>query len=596
VGVIWLCYSGVAMRIMSRENRTLEEAGRAKLRFKRTKVGTSEVQPARLPMSGLIFFLAFLICNMISAPAASAQATNVYITPDGSSQGICTSNQQTPSYFNNGANWGNGANQIGPGTTVNLCGTFTGAAGSTLLTFQGSGTSGKPITLLFDAGTQLNAAYWSGSGGINTNGKSFITIDGGTNGVIQNTANGDLLANRQISALINAYSCGSCTIQNLTLANVYVASQGITNVLGGAMTQMNSVTFSGSNWTIRNNVVHDCGWCLYNPYANGDTNIQVYNNEIYNWDHAYMFAAAGANSATNFYFHDNNIHDNINFETIGCVYHLDGIHFFGTNGSSMSGIYVYNNWFHGVLSGPCSSGFIFMEGGASSTPSHASNTYWWNNVFDASQTDAPNANGWVGIFSGDSGVTTVLNNTMVAANGTDMDVCYNVKYVNDLTFEDNVVNNCGIQMGLGSLTGTIIVDYNIYGNSCQNGNNCFVFNGSFEGNFATWKSALSGAGISGADAHSLYNLVPNLNMNGTPESTYIGNLWGANLSSFAAGNMASLSSSTTQAGAQTPVVRPGAGTCSPQPSTPCWTVGAYQTSGSTSGQPTPPTALIATVN
>jgi hypothetical protein len=545
-------------------------------------------------MFGLIAFLG-LIAALTSAPSAAAQAANVYITPDGSGQGACTSNPQTPAWFNNSNNWGTGVAQIGPGTIVHLCGTFNGAAGSTLLSFQGSGANGRPVTLFFESGTQLNAPYWSGSGAISTGGKSFITIDGGGNGVVQNTANGDQLPNRQISALINAYSCGSCTIQNLSLANVYVAVRGVSNVLGGPMTQMNAITFSGSNWTIKGNTIHDCGWCLYNVYGNGDTNIQIYNNEIYNWDHAYMFATSGANSATNLSFHDNNIHDNRNFETVGCVYHLDGIHFFGTSGSSMSGIYVYNNWFHGTLSGPCSSGFIFMEGGTG-TPSHASNSYWWNNVFDASGTDGANANGWVGIFSGESGETRFVNNTMVGVSGSDMNVCYNIKEVNNLTFENNVVNNCGVQIGIGNLTGSSTLDYNIYGNSCQNGNNCFIFNDTFRGSFSSWKSALSGAGISGADAHSFFNPTPNLNANGTPGSNYIGSQLGANLSGLATGTMATLANDTTQGDSRTALARPKSATCLSQPSANCWSIGAYQVSGSAATQPNPPSGLAAVVN
>jgi hypothetical protein len=541
-----------------------------------------------------IFFA--LLSITFGAHDAAAQAGNVYITPDGSGQGACTASPQNPSWFNNSGNWGNGANQIGPGTTVHLCGVFNGAAGSTLLSFQGSGASGNPVTLVFESGTQLNSPAWSGSGAIATNGKSFIKIDGKNNGVIQNTANGDSLSNRSISTLINAYSCSGCTIQNLTLANVYVAVRGTTNVLGGPMTQMNSIAFSGSNWTISGNTIHDCGWCLYNVFGNGDTNIQISNNEIYNWDHAFMFATSGANAASNLFFHDNNLHDNLNFETTGCTYHLDGMHFFGTSGSSMSGIYVYNNWFHGSLSGPCSSGFIFMEGG-SGTPSHASNTNWWNNVFDASGSAGANANGWVGIFSGESGSTVFVNNTMVGTSGGDMNVCYNIKAVNNLTFENNVVNNCGIQMGLGNLTGSILVDYNVYGNSCQNGANCFVFNGAFQGNFTTWKSALKGAGISGADAHSTFNLTPNLSAAGIPSASYVGSEWGANLSSLATGQLSSLSGDTTQGDTRSAVGRPS-GSCSTQPSAGCWSVGAYQISGNNAGAtpPNPPTSLSATVN
>ena len=70
-----------------------------------------------------------------------ASATNVYITQNGSPSGNCTSGVQPPAFFNNPANWGTGASQIGPGTTVLVCGSFTGAAGATELTFQGSGAS-----------------------------------------------------------------------------------------------------------------------------------------------------------------------------------------------------------------------------------------------------------------------------------------------------------------------------------------------------------------------------------------------------------------------------------------------------------------------
>ncbi len=370
------------------------------------------------------------------------------------------------------------------------------------------------------------------------------------------------------------------------LANNYIAIKNYSNPIGGPMTQMNIIMFSGSNWTINNNVMHDCGWCLYNVYGNGDTNINVYNNEIYNWDHAYMFATSGANAATNFYFHDNNIHDNINFETSGCVYHLDGVHFFGTNGSSMNGIYFYNNWFHGQLSGNCSSGFIFMEGGTG-TPSHASNSYWWNNVFDASQTDSINANGWVGIFSGESGQTFFVNNTMVAANGTDNDVCYAMGPLVNFTFENNVVNNCGLQIKLWSLTGTTTVDYNVYGISCQNGGNCFAWDNKFEGNFPTWKSA------TGFDSHSLFSMTPNMNSNGTPQSNYIGIQQGANLTGLATQKLASLANDTTQGNTRTPFQRP-TGTCSSQGSASCWDIGAYQY-GTGDPPPAPPTGLQATV-
>src|SRR5580698_8696178 len=95
---------------------------------------------------------------MLSAFAFSS-ATNVYITPDGSGQGVCTTSPQTPAWFNSSSNWGSGASQIGPGTTVHLCGTFTGSAGQQFLTAKGSGSTGNPVTIQFDAGTVFKAPY-----------------------------------------------------------------------------------------------------------------------------------------------------------------------------------------------------------------------------------------------------------------------------------------------------------------------------------------------------------------------------------------------------------------------------------------------------
>src|SRR5215472_17868238 len=93
-----------------------------------------------------------------------ASATGVFITPDGSAQGACTTSPQPPSFFNNAANWGTGPGQIGPGTTVHLCGTFSAPIGTNILTAQGSGASGNPVTILFESGTVMTSpAFGTGN-------------------------------------------------------------------------------------------------------------------------------------------------------------------------------------------------------------------------------------------------------------------------------------------------------------------------------------------------------------------------------------------------------------------------------------------------
>lgn len=441
---------------------------------------------------------------------------------------------------------------LSAGDITYICGTITGSAGATILTGHGSGSSGSPITLNFDTSAVIQAPYCNGTNGcIDVHGLSWWVVNGQSTGTVQNTANGDGLTYGQASIGIFAYPCNNCTFENLTIANMYVAIQNFSTPLGGTMTQINALYYSGQNGVITGMTIHDCGWCVYVPYGSGDTNLQVYNNDIYHWDHAMMFAAPSALSCTApcLLFHDNRVHDNVNFETSGCVYHLDGIHFFGVSGSTMNGIYLYNNHWYGSLSGPCSSGFYFMEQGSPSQ-SNASNVYLWNDVLDASGADtvsgANNENGWVGIFGTIGGVLQVLNNTLICANSTDgSQVGYSLSENSNaanITFENNLSQYCPQGMNLRKGTGTLTMDYNQYGNACVITNNCFVWAGTtFEGTFSAWKTACSCDTHSGAPSAATLNL----GTNGVPNTGSPALLAGPNLSTTATGSLATLQNSTT---------------------------------------------------
>src|SRR5262249_9074967 len=148
----------------------------------------------------------------------------IYLSQNGtaSASGADCGNAVPVSFFNSAPNWGSGVNQIGPGTTVHLCGTITGPANSTGLSFQGSGTSGNPITLVFEKDAVMQAPYWASSVGGSAagaitldSGRSWIVVDGGQNGVIRNTANGSSWPNRAASTGISGFNCSNCTIRNL---------------------------------------------------------------------------------------------------------------------------------------------------------------------------------------------------------------------------------------------------------------------------------------------------------------------------------------------------------------------------------------------
>ena len=75
------------------------------------------------------------------------------------------------------------------GNVLHVCGVWSGSAGQQWIVGNNSGSSGNLITIRFETGAALKAPYHSSSGAIQING-SYYLIDGGSNGLIQNTLNG----------------------------------------------------------------------------------------------------------------------------------------------------------------------------------------------------------------------------------------------------------------------------------------------------------------------------------------------------------------------------------------------------------------------
>ena len=144
-------------------------------------------------------------------------ANDVYVAQAsaGSSNGSSAANAYPVSYFDNGANWSASplGTQIGPGTTVHLCGLI-----SSSLTVQGSGNSSKSITILFEPNASMSAPDWSAAGAPIICNQNFILIDGGTNGLITATNQN---STSQIGS--NGISCNSVTnveVRNLQITNL----------------------------------------------------------------------------------------------------------------------------------------------------------------------------------------------------------------------------------------------------------------------------------------------------------------------------------------------------------------------------------------
>ncbi|MEA2475740.1 MAG: hypothetical protein QOE06_3655, partial [Thermoleophilaceae bacterium] len=254
------------------------------------------------------------------------------------------------------------SNQIGPGSTVRLCGII-----SANLTVQGSGAGGAPITVLFEPNARLSQA--AGGPFLTMSGRQFIVVDGGSNGVIENTAASTTGQNVSSKAIV-AFDCTDCEVKNLNIRNLYVHSGGDSEI---DQTQSNCIVYSGDNFRIHDNTMQGAGWCLY--IQGQAVNNRVYNNDIYNIDHAVIISPTGQGVVAGpLYIYGNHIHDYANWDSDSNTYHHDGIHCYTVpspypqpagppvTGAHWNDLWLYNNLFDGNI-GQNVTGHIFLEPG-----------------------------------------------------------------------------------------------------------------------------------------------------------------------------------------------------------------------------------------
>jgi hypothetical protein len=514
--------------------------------------------------------LAALICSGAFTVTAHAQASDVYITPDGGGNGICSNNTHPPSWFNSSGNWGSGSTQIGPGTVVHLCGTFNSPNGSTVLATRGSGSAGHPITILFESGANLSSPAWTGKdnggGALITGGQSYIVVDGGTNGTIQNTNAGTNLS-RPGSFQSLAVNAGTnnvtgctpgCRITNLTVANMYVhvffnnPSQEDCSV---DQTNTNAVTIDGAvGIRIDHNTFHDMGWAISYIAAG----LEMDHNNIYNIDHA--IAAGATADATGVSIHDNHIHDFANWDTgftnANC-YHHDGIHFF-SNPNPIINALVYNNLFDGDA-GVNKNAYIYTEGDNRGTTI-------FNNVF----TEAPSAQNGIQPIWLNGTNARIFNNTIYSSRPGVAGIQFFTGA--GIILENNAIAgpNTLFYLANGSASSITTADYNLYTQGA--GGNTAWHVGSISTNFlSSWQSS------SGQDAHSQQPANAFINADGTPKTGFPGVGHGANLRGLgiAALNFDKNGNARSSSGA--------------------WDVGAFNSGATTAATPPAPTNLKAVV-
>jgi hypothetical protein len=168
---------------------------------------------------------------------------------------------------------------------------------------------------------------------------SYIVVDGGTNGVIENTANGTGRAYRQQTVAVHAAGCNFCTVQNLTIQNLYVRT-AVSDL--GATHTVNCVYWHlANNVTVNHITCHDASWAI----AGDGDNFTLENSDIYHVDHG--VASGAVHRAGGYSIHNNHFHDFANWDSPTNTYHHDGVHLWGQNGGTITSGAIYGNTFDG---------------------------------------------------------------------------------------------------------------------------------------------------------------------------------------------------------------------------------------------------------
>jgi len=503
-----------------------------------------------------------------------AKAADIFIAQNaaGANSGQSCANAYAYGFFNSASNWGNGASQIGPGTTVHLCGKITAQ-----LTAQGSGSSGSPITMFFEPGASITLSVCPSSGCLGISGLSYITVDGGAtcgwvsgalvscNGSVLATASGSAFGNGGTSSFgIEATNCAYCEIRNLQVS-VYQHTSSSDSPNGDmrGIDQLGIKT-PGATFLVHHNIVHEAASAIvYVPGSSNDSGLQVYNNYLYNSNSGLDISNNNNGSLTAALVHDNHFGSNSNWDTAGCAYHHNSLHAFAYT-TTNSGIQYYNNLIDGNWGG-CPTSELFLEGSGSLN----NNCTVFNNLFLA--TYAQENNGVVSITCG--GMVRFFNNTLIGSLQSG-DTCLSIQGTSGASVyvENNIISGCNTLLESGNPANFWATwNYNVWGGdpsgtpwalSCGN-SGCSYYS------YSGWQSACSCDSKSTFGSSTSYVSV---NTNGTLASGSPALGVGVNLS-----NLGIIPLDSDNAG----IARPANGS---------WVAGAF-TAGTSNAKPAPPTGI-----
>ena len=511
--------------------------------------------------------------------------TNFYIASStmGSGSGADCNDAEPVSWFNDASNWGTGVGQIGPGTTMHLCGNIT-----TNLVAQGSGTSGNPITIFFEPGATMSKPAWSGNI-IQVDGLSYITIDGGasgqiggytgnpslTNGVIESTDNGTNLGNQFSAVGVSGKESQHIIVKNLVIRNLYVHVPGLDDGSGEAVrTYWNDDGSTPSDWLVDNCIFHDMGIGFTIGYGPGSQNFTYSNSTAYNVNWGGNAGDDGSRtSLTNLVVTGDYFHDWVNWDQINDDNHHNGFYAWAESGGTLNSV-TYSGNTLGVNSTAGTNyqtSDLFVSGaGVTGTV----NVY--NNTFIGSSLTSGPTNGLLFVWPGPGSITRIYNNTFIGGIGGGAAI--GIQGGNGGTQTYDVKNNIAIGLTFIYVEGNASVSLNSSNNigydlatyaNTQPPNVAFGWSSTDTGVFYTltgWQAV--GQALGHDFDNNMSTSSPNLNGSYVPQTGSPAIGAGLNLSSYFTADAAGVT----------------------RPSTGPWDIGAYQycTSNCGSGQSSPP--------
>jgi hypothetical protein len=286
----------------------------------------------------------------------------------GSANGTSEANAWSVADFNTSGNWSSTvgtSGKISPGDTVMLHGTFTSG-----IIVRGSGQSANRITILFADNAKFSAPAFNGIV-IDVGQRSYVTIDGGTNGIIENTDNGTpgSFGNTVNTTGVRIQQAVGVHVTRLLFRNLYqrtsTTDANYSAGSSGIEQKPSNAIYGFSGTRISYCTFHDMSRGV--GFTAGDTSgdIEVHDCTIYNVDDGVVMAP-GWNDRTldGAKVYRNRIYGFSKWDDANPAnqWHHDGVHVFAVApGSSYHNVHVFNNVIGPDYGNRATSG-IYMSG------------------------------------------------------------------------------------------------------------------------------------------------------------------------------------------------------------------------------------------